>query len=208
MTTTGFMTDMSVVNDQLYINNKRTINGVEHNYIERWDFSLYVDCANKYTFETATTAITGLDHLEGESVRVRADDYDAGAYTVTGGAITLTNQANVVQVGLSYLPRIRSMPVSTNVGSGPNSNRIKKLVRINLYAFDTQGIYIDGQPTPVRQFSDASDSPLDTAPLFKTGVIEDFYIASGWGRDVMPMISQPDPMPFTILNIEYEVESS
>ena len=206
--TNGELDDVSVVDDELYISTKRTVGGEVKTYIERWDFSLFVDCASTYNFTTPERVITGLSHLEGLTVRVRADELDAGEYTVSNGQISLNNAASNVQVGLAYTPKLRSMPVATNVGSGINSNRIKKVVRMNLYTFETQGIYIDGQPTPVRSFSDSSDSPLDAPPETRTGIIADFYPNGGFGRDVMPEISQPDPMPFTILNIEYEVESS
>lgn len=207
-TTNGQLKDASVVDDELYTHTVRSINGVDKDYIERWNFNLFVDCAKTYSFASPTTSVTGLSHLEGATVRVRADGYDSGSYVVTDGAITLTTAASEVQVGLSYTPSFRSMPIATNVGSGINSNRIKKVVRLNLYAFETQGIYIDGQPTPVRAFADDTDSPLDAPPDTRTGIIEDFYPAKGFGRNVMPTISQPDPMPFTILNIDYEVESS
>ena len=207
-TTSGELEDASTVNDQVYISTKRVVNGVVKRYIERWDFSYYVDSGMSFTYGSPTKTISGLDHLEGRVVVVRADGYDAGTYTVSGGSITLDTAASDVQVGLLFLSQFRSMPLATNVGSGINSNRLKKLVKMNLYTFETQGLQINGQQTPVKQFGEGLTSPLGNAPLTRTGIISDVYPSTGWERGIAPIISQSSPMPFTVLNIEYEVESS
>jgi hypothetical protein len=61
---------------------------------------------------------------------------------------------------------------------------------------------------PIREFGPAITSPLNTSPLAKTGIIEDVLSKIGWTRDEMPAITVPDPTPFHIQMIEYEVESS
>jgi len=207
-TTIGNITDASTVDDKIYMSVTRDINGAETYYIEKWDFDFYVDSGLSYSFGSAQTSVTGLDHLEGETVRVRADDYDAGEHIVSGGEIELDNAASEVQVGLQFTPRFKSMPMATNVGSGVNASRIKKVVKVNVRTFNTAGIYVDGQPTPVRAFGDAQNTPLNNPPNVTSGIIEDAYLSLGWGREEVPEFSQPDPMPLTVLNIDYEVESS
>ena len=207
-TTNGELEDASTVDDDVYFSAKRALNGIDKRYIEKWDFDFFVDSGLSFSYGSETSTITGLEHLEGRTVVVRADDYDAGTYVVNGGSITLNNPALNVQVGLSFLSQFKSMPLATNVGSGINSNRLKKLVRMNIYTYETQGLQINGQQTDVRQFGQAPNTPLDEAPLTRTGIIADFYPSTVWERGVSPLISQSSPMPFTVLNIEYEVESS
>lgn len=208
LSTDGEITDASTVDDEVYLSVKREVNGSNVYYIERLSFDFYMDSAISVINGSPTDVVTGLEHLEGKTVRVRADDADEGEFTVSGGQITLTAEKTNVQVGLPFTPTFKQMPIATNIGSGINQNRIKKIVRMNIRSYETAGLYIDGQPTPVRQFGDSNDSPLDTPPLQRTGIIDDFYPDGGWEREYMPTISQPDPMPFTILNIEYEIESS
>ena len=209
-TTSGAIQDASVVDDQLYMVNKRTVGGVESYFIEKWSFDYTTDCGiiNDYG-GVPQTIITGLDHLEGETVQVVGDGSYQGEFTVSSGRITLSNGKSLVQVGLKYEPQIKPMPLSTNVGSGSNQMRLKKILRMNFRVLNTTGLYIDGNPTPVRSFDEAGPgSPLDTPPEQRTGIIEDVYDIGGWSRETMPTITQPDAMPFTILAIEYEVESS
>ena len=70
----------------------------------------YVDCGLTYD-GSAVTTISGLEHLEGQSVRVLGDGKDRGAFTVTGGAITLPEPASVAHAGLAYSAVLQSMPV-------------------------------------------------------------------------------------------------
>jgi hypothetical protein len=56
----------------------------------------------------STTSITGLDHLEGESVYAWSGSDASGPYTVSGGAITLDTAATYAIVGLTYRGRYKS----------------------------------------------------------------------------------------------------
>jgi hypothetical protein len=97
------------------------------------------------------------------------------------------------------------MPINTNIGSGQNAMRLKKLVRMNMRVINTSGLYIEGVPVPVRNLG---TSVLDSSPNQQTGIIDDVFGLAGWTRDSMPVFTCPDPAPFTVLNIEYEIESS
>src|SRR3546814_7879334 len=48
----------------------------------------------------AVDTISGLDHLEGMTVRAAGDGYDLGEYVVVGGSVTLEQPAVLVHVGL------------------------------------------------------------------------------------------------------------
>jgi hypothetical protein len=58
------------------------------------------------------TAISGLSHLEGESVTCQCDSDTIETHTVSSGAITLDARAAVVHAGLSYEGTIKFMEVN------------------------------------------------------------------------------------------------
>lgn len=208
-TTDGSIKSVAVVDTELYMVVERDVNGTLFNHVERWSFDYPVDDGGYKTGGGGTfTSISSLDWLEGEEIAVVGDGSYLGDFTVSGGSITLTDPVSEAYYGRKFTPTVKPMPVATNVGSGSNVMRLKKIVRMNIRVKDTAGLYIDGNPTAVRSFGDSSDSPLDAPPEQRTGIIDDVYPIGGWGRDNMPVITQPDPMPFTILAIEYEVESS
>lgn len=210
-TTSGFITDVSVVDDELFMINKRTVGGVESYFIEQWNFNHLLDNSIIQTNTVPTNSITNLEHLEGETVRVVADGSVLPDRVVSGGAITLTSEEEFhtnIEVGIGFIPELKPMPLNTNVGSGQNQMRLKKLIRMNVRVLNAFGLYIEGEPAPIRQFGDSSDSPLDTPPDEQTGIIDDVLNTIGWQRDDMPTFTVPDPTPCTILDIGYEIESS
>jgi len=218
--TDGDIKSVCVVDDQLFMTVERTVNSVAKLFIERWDFTYLMDCSIKSV--QVGGDIDGLDHLNGESVKVltregQADaneGYVLSSYTVSSGEITLdpseVYSATTYEVGLPFVPTIKPMPLNTNIGSGQNQMRLKKIVRMNVRVYESSGINIDGIAVPVRAFGEAgTTSPLTGASIIpKTGIIEDVYDINGWGREVIPTITCPDPTPMHIQMIEYEVEGN
>ena len=218
--TSGDIKSVCVVDDQLFMTVERTVNSVAKLFIERWDFTYLMDCSIKSV--QVAGVIDGLDHFDGESVKVitregladKNEGYVLSSYTVASGQITLdaSEQYSLTtyEVGLPFVPTIKPMPLNTNIGSGQNQMRLKKIVRMNLRVYESSGIYIDGIPVPIRSFGEAGiTSPLTNESIVPTsGIIEDVYDINGWGREVIPTITCPDPTPMHIQMIEYEVEGN
>ena len=210
-TTSGALKSAAVVDDQLYVVNEREIDGSTVKYIERWDFSYLMDSSIKVSPSPTQTVITGLSHLEGETIQIVADGIVLSPKTVASGEIELdANEIGYSQIelGLNFVPELVPMPLNTNMGSGQNAMRLKRIIRVNMRVYETYGVHVDGNPVPIRTFGSAPTTPLDSAPTALSGIIADIYDVNGWNRDVMPTISVPDPTPFHIQAIEYEVESS
>jgi len=208
-TTDGNVESVTVVDDKLFIVTKRF--GNLDRFIEVWDFAYLMDSSVKVNPTPTQTVITGLDHLEGQTVQIVGDGIVLTPKTVASGQITL--EANEIgyseiELGINFVPEIVPMPINTSIGSGQNAMRLKRIVRVNMRVYETYGVYVDGNPVPIRTFGSAPTTPLDSAPTALSGIIDDVYDINGWNRDVMPTISVPDPTPFHIQAIEYEVESS
>ena len=221
--TSGDIKSVCVVDDQLFMTVEREVNGVDKLYIERWDFKYRMDCSIKSLVDTVTGEIDGLDHLEQETVTVVTregfndayENYVIGSQPVASGSIILdlndVFSLTTYEIGLPFVPTIKPMPLNTNIGSGQNQMRLKKIVRINVRVYESYGIHIDGIPVPIRSFGEAgvTTSPLAGGSIIpKTGIIEDVYDINGWGREVIPTITCPDPTPMHIQMIEYEVEGN
>lgn len=109
--TDGVVEDVVVMpgteEDDVYYTIKRTINGSTVRYHEKWakesecqggTLNKQADSFITYT-GSSTDTMTGLDHLEGESVVVWGGGDTIGSYTVTDGQITgLTDYANTTVV--------------------------------------------------------------------------------------------------------------
>jgi hypothetical protein len=124
--------------DKVYYSVKRVINGSTVRFLERW--ALQSECVgstvNKQAdaFITFTAngspTITGLGHLEGETVVCWADGMDKATAVVVGGAITVSGMVNDGVVGLTYRARFRSVKLS-------KLTHAKKIDSVGLILADT-----------------------------------------------------------------------
>ena len=207
----GSIEGVCVVDEDLYLIRRRTINSVTVKFVERWNFDHKMDASIKIAPTASQTVLTGLDYLEGETVQIVADGVVLQERAVSGGSITLESSETgytSVEVGLNFNVELKPMPLNTNVGSGQNQMRLKRVVRINARVYESSGVYVNGNAVPIRAFGAAPDTPLDNPPDVLTGIIDDIYGTDGWTREEVPVFTVPDPTPFHIQMIEFEVESS
>ena len=205
----------STVKNELYLVNKFA-GGTSFRYsLERWSFDHLLDSSVKIDNVSTTTVQLPDDHLRLAEVSVIGNGNNLDKRTVSAtGQITLTaaelSGGNLdLEVGLNFVPKIVPMPLNTSSQAGANNvMREKRINRMNLRMYESAGVYIDGNPVPVRNFGQAVDSPLGTPFEVRTGIIQDNNGGKGWGIDVVPEITVPDPAPIHLQAIEYEVESS
>ena len=189
--------------------------------IEVWNFDYLLDSSEKITItNSGFVPLTQGSRLFGYSVQVLADGDVLAKRDVTesGGeyGITITSAemsgftSRVLEVGLTFDVKVKTMPLNTNPGTrgGQNTMKRKKITNINLRVYESAGIYIDGNAVPIRQFGDAQNTPLNTPFTPRTGIIEDKNGGNGWSTEVVPEITVPDGTPFHLQAIQYEVESS
>ena len=208
---TGSIKGVCVVDEDLYLITERTVNSATVKFLERWNFDYKMDASTKIAPTSSQTVLTGLDYLEGQTVQIVADGVVLQPRAVSSGSITLEASETgytSVEVGLNFPIELKPMPLNTNVGSGQNQMRLKRVVRINSRVYESSGVYVNGNAGPIRAFVPAPDTPLDNPPDVLTGIIDDIYGTDGWTREEVPVFTVPDPTPFHIQMIEFEVESS
>lgn len=100
-----------------------------------------------YEWAFASAAISGLDHLEGESVFALADGAPMGPFTVASGAITLDRPAARIYTGLKYEARIKSMPLEVGSQFGQGMGSWKSMGALSISYMDGRGgrVGLDGK---------------------------------------------------------------
>ena len=199
-TTNGEVESVAVVVDEIYFVVKRTINGVIVRYLEQLDVDTYTDANKTVTLGAPGTAVTGLAHLNGEACRVRADGAIYDDATPATGAITLTENATVIEVGLNYTTSIKTMPINMDFQDGPTLTRKKRIVKVVPNVYQSLGISINGNRFIDRNFG----LTLGSAPTPYTGIKEMYLL--GWTDLAQVEITQADPTPMTLLGVGLEVE--
>lgn len=202
-TLNGEFKRVGVLDFDTYFIIERTIDGSQVNYIEKIDSDVYTDSCLTSTSHSSAT-VTGLDHLEGETVKVKLGGAVQPDATVSSGSITLarTPSAEALEVGLEYNPTIKTMPVSDSFQDGPTLNREKRIVRCTINRYQSLGIIVNGERIPDRQLDsdtfDAVPSPSDE--------VTEIYL-NGWSQKAQVTITQEDPVPMTILALDLEVSA-
>ena len=190
---------------------KRTIDGGTTRYVEklsreRWTDSTLawrLECAIEYD-GAATTAITGLDHLEGEDVYAWGDGRISGPYEVTSGAITLDYEVEYAIIGLRYQGRYKGPRVASGGSFGGTLTQYKKVERLGLLLLNTPGGGISwgrslsalGDTLPDRSVTGTFDSPLE----LQTGDFS-FPINGSWDKDARVCIQMNGTGPATVLGL-------
>lgn len=158
------------------------------------DTSAYTVYTSGGTVNEQSTAVTGLSHLEGETVEIKAENSAISSETVSSGAITLDNTAGIVTVGLPYTTTIKTLRYPFNAGDTTIFGAIRwisAILLVNQSSIPT----LNGESVPSRNGDDDMDSAV---PLF-SGTLE--YAAEDWTDTGELEITQTGPFPFFLLGI-------
>ena len=195
--------------DNLYMVVKRTINGATRRYVEilsAIDFgtdiqdAIFVDSSLTYT-GSSTSSLSGLDHLEGQSVSILEEGAAHPDKTVASGSITTDRATTKAQVGLSYTSTLKTVRLEAGSASGTAQGKIKKIHSVVVRFFRTVGASVGTNldNTDTIPFRDSSD-PTDTAvPLF-TGD-KTIEAQPSWDTEGSIVVKQTQPLPMTIVGI-------
>ena len=195
--------------DQVWVIVKRTINGATKRYVEYlsgFDFgtdvgnAFFVDSGLTYSGSAATT-ISGLNHLEGQSVAILADGAAHANKTVSSGSITLDRSVTKAQIGLPFTSKLETLRIDAGSAMGSSQGKNKRIGEVTVRLFRTVGLKIGTSSTeldtiPFRSSSDSMDTALT---LFTGDKTAEFN--GGYDDDATITIVQDLPLPMTILAI-------
>jgi hypothetical protein len=195
--------------DELWMIVRRTINGVTTRYIEyiheeyQREFgqssAFYVDAGITYN-GVPTTTITGLSHLEGQSVAILLDGGVHPVQTVTGGAITLQYAGSVANVGLPYTSKLVTMRIDAGQDTGTAQGKTKRIAIATIRLLDSLPGYIgmEGEVADLMMENNPAVG-LSTPAPFITGDIPQMSFPGDWETDCRVQVTQPDPGPMTLV---------
>ena len=203
LTSDGIFHSLAVAGDDVYVLTER--DGAFA--LEVFDETVALDAALTGEASPAKTTWTGLSHLEGRLVAIKADGTIQAAQTVTAGRVVLANAANSIEVGLPFTHVVEPLPPSLLSEIG--TSRLYRVVEACFRVEDTAALRVDmglgARDIPLRRLN--ATTVLDQPPAPQTGDIR--VRAHGWQRDlsVPPWrIEQSVPLPFTLLSVTLELK--
>ena len=196
--------------DEVWAIVKRTVDGALVRYVEMMEplfdstdhtLAKFLDSGLAY-FGGATSTLTGLDHLEGETVGVVANGGVHADRTVSGGEIALAYEATTAYVGLKYTGVVRTMRLAGERSQG----LIKRIgeVLLRFYRSLLAKVGPDENTLDEIEFRTASMAQ-DSPPDIFTGDKKK-YFPSNSETDGFVTVVQDRPMPMTLLALVADAE--
>lgn len=157
--------------------------------------------------------LTGLWHLEGQTVSVCADGATHPDVVVQNGRIELNDKYFVVHVGLEYKGRLVTKMFSTGSSLGSAQGRIKRINRVVIQILNTLGLsvgvtnYIMDDNTQIDDMDfRASNDRMDLT----TGGLSGFFqygLPVSNQREGSIVIEQNAPLPQTIISVMPQMDT-
>ncbi|QOI68905.1 putative tail tubular protein B [Pelagibacter phage Lederberg EXVC029P] len=195
---------------QTWVINKRTIDGTTRRYVEyihNFDFDETDDASFNFLDSqleydgSATSTISGLDHLEGETVSVLADGSTHPNKVVSSGSISLDRDASKVKVGLGYTSLLQTMRLDAGSQDGTSQGKTKRIFDIAIRLYESIGVEVgpdlqNMERVPFRSSADAMDEGLGVFTGDKEVEFRGNYETDGF-----IFVRQTQPLPLTILSL-------
>jgi hypothetical protein len=193
--------------DELYMVVKRTINSTTKRFVEKmqtFDFgddtttAFFVDSGLTYS-GSAVTSLSGLDHLEGETVTILANGAAHPNRTVSSGVISMAYDTTSAAVGYGYTSSMQTMRIDSGSADGTAQGKPKRVHGLTVRFYETVGAEIgnDSGETERIPFR-SSANPMDEAvPLFNGDKTIEF--PGGFDDDDRVYVRQDQALPMTVL---------
>lgn len=151
------------------------------------------------------TSISGLTHLNGETVSVVTDGAlpsTQQTFVVSGGAITLPTPAAVVHVGLPYAGTVQLLKINDG-----QQTEMRRVYRVTLRLDRSLGLRVgtDASHLSPVYFQHTND-PLGASPALFTGDLEPSFDGA-WDTETEFVLQKNDPLPLMILAVVLRSET-
>mgnify|MGYP003671277632 CR=1 FL=1 len=198
------------IEDKVYYSVKRTINGATVRYLEKWALEsegrggITNKLADSFVYYSGVSVatITGLTHLEGETIVLWGNGKDLGTYVVASGGFTPSEAVTSYCVGLGYTADFLSTKLAYAAGMGTALGQIKKVNQIGIIARDLHATGITFGPSfdELYDLPDTKDhQAVDPDTVHVDFDTPTFPFGGHWDSDSRVAIRAIAPKPATIL---------
>ena len=149
----------------------------------------------------AAISLSGLTHLEGQTVKIMTDGSTHPDKTVSSAAITLDRPTTYAHVGLGFTSTLKTMRVEKGAQDGTAQGKIKRIHDVTVRFYRSVGAKVGSATTqtdviPFRSSADEMNQPV---PLFTGDKSVEFDGA--FDTDGFVVVQQDQVLPMTVLAI-------
>jgi hypothetical protein len=182
--TDGTITSVGALQGTAYATTTRVISGVTRYFLEVFDQDVTLDSSR--TIATLTDIPT---YFGAEPVKVVVGNYSLGPYPLTVD----DPPAGPYTVGFDYTTRVEPMPPAIEDNEGSIAGQLMRITDCYVHVLTSARFAQNGYELTAYQVTD--DPTL--APPLRTG--PQHFQFQGWAQEPTIPITQPDPLPLTVL---------
>jgi len=150
------------------------------------------------------STISGLEHLEGQTVQILGDGNELQERVVTNGAVSLSTPSSYVVAGLGYAGRMKTLPMTAS--DAAIGGRFKRPANIAVRLYNSRGLkFGDGRGDQLFPVQNRQGDPATTAPEFRQGMYE-ISLAAEMTLDGEILVTKSGPHHATVLGYIAEAE--
>jgi hypothetical protein len=147
------------------------------------------------------SSLSGLSHLEGETVSILGDGSTHPNKTVSSAAITLDRFVNKAKVGLPYTSLLQTMRIDAGSQDGTSQAKTKRIFDITIRLYESIGVEVGPDLSNMERIPfRSSANPMDSGIAVFTGDKE-VEFRGNYETDGFIYVRQTQPLPLTILSL-------
>lgn len=207
--TEGSYRSVGVVLEEVYFAVRREIDGVTHNFIEKMDDEMNVDCG----MSGGPGLSASLPHLQNSNIEHLLDGVIQQPVSSDGAGLLQFSReaAEGWQAGLRFAAAdddypefvwlVKTLPIEVELPDGASLGRKRRIVNVSMRLHNTSALSLNGNDLSFQQFG---ENLLDKMVTPFTGV-RNIRGLLGWDYDGSIVIGSKQSLKGTILGLSYAV---
>ena len=202
---------------QTWVIVKRTINGATKRYIE-YIHNLNFDETDDTSFNfldsqlsydgSPVTILSGLSHLEGQTVSILADGATHPDKVVSSGEITLNRSASKVKVGLRFTSLLQTMRLDAGSQNGTSQSKTKRIYEITIRLYESLGVEVGPDLNNMERIPFRSSANLMNSGVGVFTGDKEVEFRGNYETDGFIFVRQDQPLPLTILSLYPKLQTN
>jgi len=187
----------------LYCVIQREIDGASVRYVEAMASRFFANADDYIGLDScisydgaSTTSFSNLDHLEGETVYALVDGAVQGPFTVSSGAVTISEAGEKVHIGKQIKARMQTLPMVAEVEAYAQAT-VKNVNEVTLRTYRSGRFFAGESLDKLYESKTRTVESFGEAPALISKET-DLRIGTSWAKSGRVIVQTVDPLPVTV----------